>query len=249
MLLRKQFERQGNNTKIIVMTSLKNLLAGLVLLFSPLCVFSQDYWEVSITPGAIVYFGDLTVPNVTFKETHLAGQINIKRYFKGEHALRFNVIHGTISGSDFNYDRLSTRGNSFVGRLTEFSLMGEIDLKGRRRFSKKLGYQRTTSPYVMGGFSGIYSKPDVVYGEPDSKDKGVDYPDWHFGIPVGGGLKFDLNEHVVFGVEVGIHLTLSDYLDGTQASGNSYKNDAIFFGGLTAGYRFMKVKKAAVDKA
>ena len=124
--------------------------------------------------------------------------------------------------------------------------MGEIDLKGRRRFSKKKGYQKTASPYVMFGLSGIYSKPDVTYGQPNSKDKGVDYPAWHFGMPFGGGYKFDISEQLVFGMEMGLHLTLSDYLDGTQASGNAYKNDAFFFGGLTVSYRFMKFKRRRV---
>jgi opacity protein-like surface antigen len=174
------------------------------------------------------------------KQTHLAGQLSIKRYFHGEHALRFSLLHGTISGDDANYPSHSDRGNSFKGKLTEFSFMGEIDLKGRKRFSKKLGYQKTSSPYIMFGMSGINCKPDVVYGQADSKDKGVELPKWHFGMPVGAGYKFDFNERVVFGVELGLRLTLSDYLDGTQASGNAYKNDSFMFAGLTASYRLHK---------
>lgn len=222
------------------MKSMYKFIAGLVFLAIPFFGFSQNYWEVSISPGALVYYGDLTVPAVTFKETNLAGQLSIKRYFGGENALRFNVLHGTISGDDKNYERISVRGNRFVGRLTEFSLMGEIDLRGRQRFTKRGGYHKTSSPYVMFGLSGIHCKPDVVYGQPDSKDKGIDYPDWHFGMPFGAGFKFDANERLVFGIELGIRLTLSDYLDGTMFSGNSFKNDAFVFGGITAAYRFQK---------
>ncbi len=228
------------------MKSMNKFITGLALLCLPAFCFSQNYWEVGLAAGASVYYGDLTVPAVTFKETHLAGQISLKRYFNGEHAIRLNVLHGTFSGDDNNFKSLSSRGNKFVGKFTEFAFMGELDLKGRRRFSKKKGYQKTASPYIMVGLSGIYSNPDVTYGQPDSKDKGVNYPSWHFGIPIGGGYKFDINERITVGAELGLRLTLSDYLDGTQASGNAYKNDAFLFSGITAGYRFVKGKRKRV---
>lgn len=222
------------------MKSMYRFALGLCLMASPIFVFSQDFWEVGVAPGAIVYYGDLTVPDVTLKETHLGGQLSVKRYFHGDNAIRFNALFGTISGDDKNYERNSIRGNSFVGHLAEFAVMGEIDLKGSRRFSKKVGYQRTGSPYLMFGLSGIYCNPKVTYGQPDSKDKGIDYPSWHFGMPFGGGYKFDINERVVVAAELGIRLTLSDNLDGTQASGNAYKNDSFVFFGLTAAWRFEK---------
>lgn len=225
------------------MKSVNKNYVGLGLLFLPFFSFCQKYWEASLSPGASVYYGDLTVPDVTFRETHLALQLGIKRYFNGQDAIRLNVLHGTISGDDNNYPSHQGRGNKFVGKFTEFAVMGEIDLKGRRRFSKKKGYQKTASPYIMFGLSGIHSMPEVTYGQPDSKDIGVDYPAWHFGMPFGAGYKFDVNERIVVGAELGLRLTLSDYLDGTQASGNAYKNDSIFFGGLTVGYRFMKGKR------
>lgn len=231
------------------MKAVKDFLVCFFMFFIPAFCVAQNYWEVSLSPGATIYYGDLTVPIITFKDSHMAGQLSLKRYFNGEHAMRFNIIHGSLSGDDNNYQKNSARGNNFIGRITEFSLMGEIDLKGRRRFSRRLGYQKTTSPYIMFGLSGIYSKPKVHYGQPDSKDIGVDYPNWHFGMPFGAGFKFDANERIVIGLEVGLHLTLSDYLDGTQASGNAYKNDAFYFGGLTASYRFMKKRKFVEGKA
>jgi hypothetical protein len=222
------------------MKTMQIFATSLVLAALPLFGFSQNFWEIGAAPGVMVYYGDLTVPDVTLRETHIGAQISAKRYYHGEHAIRFNAVFGTISGDDNNYESHKARGNSFKGTLLEFSAMGEIDLKGRKRFSRKMGYQRTGSPYIMFGLSGIYCNPDVAYGQPDSKDKDIDYPNWHLGMPFGAGYKFDLNEHLVIGAELGIRLTLSDYLDGTQASGNSYKNDAFIFLGLTAAYRFEK---------
>lgn len=222
------------------MKIMSKILPCLAFMALPFLGFSQNFWEVTLTPGAIAYYGDIPVPYVTFKETHLAGQLAIKRYFNGEHAIRLGVLHGTISGNDANYTGHSTRGNKFIGTLTEFSVMGEIDLRGRKRYTKKLGYQKTWSSYVTFGLSGIYCNPVVTYGQQTNKDLGIEYPDWHFGMPLGGGFKKDINERLFIGAEAGLRLTLSDYLDGTQASGNAYRNDAFFFGGVSVGYRFQK---------
>ncbi len=229
------------------MNYLNKNLAILSLISLPFLAFSQKYWEFGLTPGAMVYYGDLTVPHVTLMETNLSGQFSIKRYFDREHAVRLNVLHGTIAGSDYNYDRNSERGNEFVGKLTEFSIMGELDLKGRKRYSKKMDFQRTLSPCIIAGIAGVYCKPEVTYGQPENKDLAINYPAWHFALPIGGGIKMDISEKIFLGAEFGLRITLSDYLDGTQASGNAYKNDSYAFGGLTLGYRFLKFKKTVTS--
>ncbi len=241
-----------NGDKTTFMKSMNKIVIGLLWLTLPTLCISQNFFEISLGAGGIVYYGDLTLPDVTFKQMHVGQQLSIKKYFHGEHALRFNMLHGTISGDDNNYKSHASRGNKFSAKLTEFAIMGEIDVRGKKRYTKKAGYNKTWSPYVMFGLSGIYCKPDVSYGQPDSKDLLVNYPDWHFGMPVGGGIKFDVNERILVGAEFGVHLTLSDYLDGTQASGNAYKNDAFFFSSLTVAYRLQSKKnvpKTVLDKA
>lgn len=220
------------------MKSMNWFFTSFLLLVIPLVGTAQNFWEVGAAPGAIFYYGDLMVPNVLVKEGHWGGQLTAKRYWNGEHALRLGLMYGSLSGDDNNYDRNSIRGNRFTAQLAEFSLACEIDLRGRFRYTKRAGYQKTWSPYVMFGLSAIYCDPEVVYGQPDNKDSEIDYPAFHIGFPVGGGLKFDLNERIYIGAEFGLRITLSDYLDGTQASGNAFKNDAIAFTGVTAGYRF-----------
>ena len=91
---------------------------------------------------------------------------------------------------------------------------------------------------MFGGGSVAYFEPKVAYGSADSKDIGVDYIKWHIGMPIGGGVRIDVNEKIVFGLELSYRFTISDFLDGTQASGNAYKNDSYTFGGIWIGYRF-----------
>jgi opacity protein-like surface antigen len=231
------------------MKSAKLILAALLLLVVPMVTFAQKYWEIGATGGVMNYYGDLTAPAFTLREIHAAGQVSARRYFDRQHALRFNLMHGVLSGNDQNFDRNYLRGNSFVGRLTEFSMMGEVDLKGRKRFSKKFGYQKMASPYLFIGASLAYFNPKVSYGPPNSPDEDIDYIDWHVGMPLGAGIRFDVNEKVTINMELNIHFTLSDYLDGTQASGNAYRNDSYSFFGVGAGYRFFeKVEIAPAEK-
>jgi hypothetical protein len=43
--------------------------------------------------------------------------------------------------------------------------------------------------------------------------------------------------------------TVSDFLDGTQVSGNAYNNDSYTFGGISAGYRFIDKPKTEKTEA
>ena len=225
------------------MKSIKLIVGSCLLFLLPVFSFSQKFWEISASPGLMNYYGDLTPPLFTVKEVFFGGQISARRYFDREHAIRVNILHGKLAGDDQNFDRNYLRGNRFEGRLTEFSVMGELDFKGRKRFSTRFGYEKMASLYLFGGGSIAYFDPTLHYGSADSKDKDVDYIKWHVGMPIGGGVKIDVNEKLVIGLELSYRFTISDYLDGTQASGNAYKNDSYTFGGISVGYRFFDKAK------
>lgn len=190
------------------------------------------------------YYGDLTPPLFTVKEVNFGGQMSVRRYFDREHAIRVNILHGMLAGDDHNFDRNYLRGNSFEGRLTEIAVMGELDFKGRKRFSTRFGYERMASLYLFGGGSIAYFDPKVHYGSPNNRDEDIEYIKWHIGMPIGGGVKIDFNEKLYVGLELSYRFTISDFLDGTQATGNAYKNDSYTFGGVSVGYRlFDKAKE------
>lgn len=234
------------------MKAVKAALLGLAILALPIFSFSQKHWEFSLMPGAMNYYGDLTPPLFTVKEVHFGAQFGIRRYFDRAHALRLNVLHGALSGDDHNFDRNYLRGNSFSGKMTEISILGELDSKGLKRFSSRKGYNKTNSLFFFAGASVAHFNPKVIYGELNSKDYDIDYVKWHLGMPIGGGLRVDANKHLVVAIEVGYRFTISDFLDGTQASGNAYANDSYAFGGVSIGYRIFdkeKPKEVPTDKA
>jgi OmpA-OmpF porin, OOP family len=212
-------------------------LFALLLLAIP--CFSQSYSEVTFSYGIVNYYGDMTREFFSTDEVNPGIQLSLNRHFDKQHALRFNFLIGQITGDDRNDELLATRGNAFQATIFEGSVMGQIDLIGNERFSRRVGFKRTLTPYFLVGAGVIYANPKVTYSDPNNKDAKIDYPNVHIFAPVGGGLKYDLNLKLYLGIEAGIRFTVSDYLDGVQASGNAYSNDGYIFTGLMAGYRFI----------
>lgn len=219
-------------------------IAALLLFLLPVLSFSQKHWEISASPGLMNYYGDLTPPLFTVKEVFLGGQVNARYFFDREHAIRLNLLRGSLAGDDRNFDRNYLRGNSFSGQLTEVALIGELDFKGRQRFSTRTGFHKMSSLYLFAGGSLAYFNPTVHYGTFITGDLDMEFQKWHIGMPIGGGVRIDANNKLVFGLELGYRFTISDYLDGTQASGNVYQNDSYSFGGVSVGYRFLGKTKA-----
>jgi hypothetical protein len=225
------------------MITLRQFSSILSLIAIPFLSFSQSYWEAGLGLGTTNYLGDMVEPVFTFSGTHFAAQANMTRIFDAKHAIGFNVLYGKLSGDDNQYESLLGRGASFQTTLVEVSFKGILDLRGQKRFNKKGEFNKTFSPYIFVGLAVAFAKPEVVYQVPNNEDAFIDYPGIHIAAPIGGGVKYDLNETIFVGLEVGTRFTASDYIDGVQASGNAYKNDVYFFGGLTAGYRLVKKKE------
>ncbi len=212
-------------------------LSCLLLLF-PCISFSQTGWEGGLQLGYANYVGDLTEPTFTFDEANLALGLNFKKQLNENLTGRLNVLIGKLSGNDAHYESLASRGNSFEGTFTEITVMGEYELLGHRRYDENGNFRSTFSPYVFLGAGITLLDPEVTYGDPDNADARTDKPAAHFTIPVGAGLKKDINEKLYLSAEWGLRIVASDYLDGVKESGDPNDNDAYFSGGISIGYRF-----------
>lgn len=209
------------------------------MVFSQGQLFSQNHWEAGLTLGYTNYLGDLVEPTFTFKDPHPAAQGFIRKSFDAHHAYRLSFMYGKISGSDANFDRNAARGASFENTIFEIASIGEIDLFGKKRYPRKGQFKKSITPYLLLGIGFTFGEPEVNYGNIENVDDTEDYPNWHISIPVGLGVKMDVNENIFVGLEFINRATLSDNLDGVQLSGNAYRNDAIIFGGLTVGFRIL----------
>ena len=209
---------------------MKKQLTLLFFLAFASSTFSQEGAEIGIMGGVSLYSGDLSPKEfgLYFNEIDPAFGA-FSRFNLGKTvALRLGLTIGKITGSDANTDR-SERGLSFQSSLTEFSLIGEVNLFKLGRYRNK-----GTIPYLFGGLAIFHFDPeaefdgDYVKLQPlGTEGQGLpNYPEPYqltqVSIPLGVGIKFMLNESITLGLEFGGRKTFTDYLDDVSNNEVNY---------------------------
>lgn len=187
----------------------------------PAISYAQSGTELGVMGGVSLYSGDLSPQEfgVYFNEVNPAfgafSRFNLGRTV----ALRLGVSIGNIEGDDMETGRES-RGLSFRSRLTEFSLIGEVNLFKLGRYQN-----RGMIPYLFGGGAVFRFNPeaefdgDFVELQPlGTEGQGLPgyeepYKLTQFAIPMGVGVKFLLNDQITLGFEFGGRKTFTDHLD------------------------------------
>src|SRR5215204_1278342 len=193
----------------------------LLCLLSPVGLFSQQRFHVTLFGGFSNYQGDLQDRTFTFDQSNGAFGAGIKYDLTSYFSVRTGFKYGSIQGDDkLNKPILQARNLSFKSKILEFNLLGEyvfFDLD-----------QNRFSPYVFGGVAVFRFNPyahdtlgNKVFLQPLSTEgQGLSaYPDrkpyslTQFAIPFGAGIKWRINENAVIGYEFGFRKTFFDYLD------------------------------------
>jgi OmpA-OmpF porin, OOP family len=209
----------------------------------------HQQWEIGLQGGVMEYNGDLNTFGLKGINTAFGG--TAKYHFSDNFALRGNFIAGKISGNDADYPATATRGLKFSAGVRELSILGELDLLGKRRFSQ--GFRRTLSPYLFGGVAASSIAPNVFYfeGTNDLAKMNIDKQHQNkkilLAIPIGAGLKLDLTEKWTLNVEAGYRMLFSDYADGISLLANPSNNDSYAYAGVTIGYRIPVVTDTDKD--
>lgn len=217
------------------------LLIALLAHALPAQTVKHQRWELGLQAGAAQGQTDFT--DFGIDQLNPGGGLLLRYHLDDVSAIRFNAVYAEITGNDLKSKDFVQRGYKFSAPLGETSLMFELDLLGKRRW-KGNDFQKTISPYIFGGVGYAFTKPSTSYNElnnPTSRDailadKSYTY-DGHMVVPAGFGVKIDLNENWVLGMETGVRLLFNDYLDGVSQSGNPRKNDTYTLTSLTATYR------------
>lgn len=232
--------------------SIKNYLPLLLVLSLAQVLTAQSgksprhqRWELGLQAGAAQGQSDL----IDFGTDALnpGGGLLIRYHLDDVTAVRINALYAEITGDDQFHQGFEQRAFKFSAPLTETSLVFELDLLGKSRW-KDNRFKKMVSPYIYGGGGYAFTKPYTNYNEAGNEglrdainsDKSQVY-DGHVVVPMGFGVKFDLNENWVIGIETGVRLLFNDYLDGISHSGNSRKNDTYTLTGVTASYRLSYV--------
>ncbi|MFN7117643.1 MAG: DUF6089 family protein [Saprospiraceae bacterium] len=226
------------------MEKMSYTLLMLMILLLPLGSLAQQKWEGTLLLGGANYQGDLVPTIYPYpKETNLAFGVMGRYYFNPQWAMRMSVMYGKLSGNDANFERADfsqKRRFSFESQLMEAALLFEWEPFGNWRYRHdSIKFKKIISPYIFSGGAWGMSDPKVRFADFQNgeappgvqKDRAVEYPLQHFGVPIGGGIKVDVSRKVLLGVDGGMRLTFTDYIDGvSQSAGPKYRDFYVFAG-------------------
>ena len=231
------------------------------LLLMPGVVSAQSSFETGLWGGVSSYNGDLNRDNL-YGEIHPAAGLLFRYNFNQRLSARMTLSLSVLKGDDLDmeedyhiFERDPDTGEpwyEFETDIHEFSLQAEFNI-----LPFEPGNMETRiSPYVFAGGGGVYFYPTPwrVSENGDLRENpGHDHwaaGEWPPGeegdysnlalLGLGGlGVKMNLTPRLTAGLEWGLRITNSDYLDEvSQRSPYSDETDWYSFGGITLTYRF-----------
>lgn len=220
-------KRLGNN-----MALLKQLFCVFVFgwtVFGHSTAWSQLFTaasrtEVGVMLGGSHYFGDLNQGKNRLRFTHLAGQVFVRYNVHSRLAIRANVGIGMVSGADSLSSNpvLVNRNLSFRSMIVEGAAGVEFHY-----LKYQLGHRKYNfTHYILAQVGVFYMDPKAKYNDDWYKlrDIGTEgqgsalsskrrYSPIQISFPIGMGIKFSPTERFSIGLEYGIRLTFTDYID------------------------------------
>jgi Domain of unknown function (DUF6089) len=204
----------------------------------------ERYLEAGFLFGATNYSGDLAERSIELVETKPGYGVYLRYQFSRHFAVRGHAYSGAISGDDRHSPDLKSRSFRFSTSLLELGAVGEYAFIAKDRYSKTGIHHFHISPYVYaGGGLNFITQEAEYYGPADQRNEILvvplpenDLEDRLLVVPMGVGLRFDLLERMVFGVEFGWRPVFSDDLDGVRLNGNPDKGDWYYFTGATVAF-------------
>jgi len=221
---------------------------------------AQD-WEGGLFAGVTNYQGDLVVPAFTLKEINYGAGLVIRHNLDEKMALRGNLLFGRIDGRDDNWtdpEWRPIRDFSFESPITEVSINFEYapfnsDWKNNRR----RGFINSIRPYAFAGLGVTFWDPATDFALPEpggapaccatlariEEDMDAEFSTTALVVPIGGGVKANLTEKIIAGLEFGMRLPFTDYLDGVSIAANPDRNDWFWFAGATVTFTIQEDEK------
>lgn len=210
------------------------------LLFAPCTLTFAQESAFGFLIGVANYQGDLSEQQITLVETKPCLGVFVRRQLRPQLAMRGNLTGSTIAGSDFNYAERVHRGLTFSSPVIEGGLTFEWDILGKWRQLRRAYRKTAFTPFVSSGFGLTYFNPKVkgfdMTNDANVRDDEKSKITFNVMIPIGAGIKYDVNERYTIGLEFASHLPFTDYLDGVSVSGEPGNHDWYIFGGVTVQY-------------
>lgn len=180
--------------------------------------------ELGIMLGGSHYLGDLNQSKNRLRFTHLAGQVIYRYNVHSRLAVRANIGIGEISGADsLSGDPiLMNRNLSFKSVIIEGAAGVEFHYLKYQVGHKKYNFTH----YILAQIGVFYMNPKAKVGDDwyalrdigtegqgGASSKARRYSSYQISFPIGLGIKFSPSKRFSIGIEYGIRLTFTDYLD------------------------------------
>jgi hypothetical protein len=184
-------------------------------------------WAIDVFAGTANYQGDLMEKKYSMQGSKLALGFGASYILNGHFRVRGMLSFAKVGGNDkyATNPSLLARNLEFGTSITEFSATIHYDLLD-------LQYYKFT-PYVFGGVGVFHFNPYAfdstagkVFLKPLSTEgQGLSaYPDrkpyglTQLCIPLGGGIRFRVNDDISLAWEIGLRKTFTDYLDDVSTT-------------------------------
>lgn len=184
-------------------------------------------WQLGVSGGIAHYQGDLADRLFHSSLARPAFGLHAKYELSDRILLRGGLTFAQVAGDDqyLKKDYLRLRNLNFASNITELSVAAEVHTF---RLTEK-----RWSPYVFGGLALYRFNPytfdqnnEKVYLKPLSTEgQGLpDYPEskpyslTQVALPFGGGIRFNVSDRLLLGVELGFRKLFTDYLDDVSTN-------------------------------
>lgn len=190
--------------------------------------------EFGVTLGAAHYFGDLNT-RAALNRPKLAIGAFYRKQFNNYLAMRLGIHYAQLGYSDVYSKNLyqKTRNLSFNSEIFEIAVSGDFNFF---RYSPgEKGYNFT--PYVtlgLGLFSynpyayldgkKVFLRPlgtegqNIAYRDPNTGKVRKPYGSMAMCVPIGMGIKYNVNDKFNFSFQIAHRLTFTDYLDDVSTT-------------------------------
>jgi len=205
---------------------LKIRLLFFSILFLSNSFFSQKYIdEFAVMGGGSYYIGDLN-PTRHFNNYKPAfGLLYRRNFWNKQLVLRFHLMYGTVAASN---SKNSISNLSFRSRVLEIGPILEINFMPYEIGDVK---KHKGTPYLFAGITYFKMDPQSqnkgdwvslqtlgTEGQESSLNQSKQYKTKQISLPVGIGVKINLNKRFALNFEYGIRKTYTDYLDDVSGT-------------------------------
>lgn len=204
--------------------------------------------EIGVTFGGSSYMGDLN-PKRPLTLLNPGAGVLYRQNFNYHWSVRGNIYYMRVEGSDAIIGYNPTRDLSFFSDIYEFSVQTEVNFLQYQPGNLNTPF----TPYIFAGLGGFLFHPKRLlpdgqiinlFDPAQNQERETNYNVVSHHLLFGMGFKFNLTRFLSTGMEWGMRMTGTDYLDDVSRRGNPKNNDWYSYIGLIITFKINDPSRA-----